>query len=236
MGYLSRTPTSNDPPSTQGNPWGGNELVDDVALLLNELGEKCAECKRVTHNQFLHNGLCPDCGEEPVDMPDIFKPEYLNLHDLAGYVKAHLGDLLKGSCSGRGMEWGKAWITELIHRLAEIKKEISRGSINTRLDWGLATALQKSAIESRFIVEQEWQLFPQGGPVIAKIRRSFQLFLKNPTRINKQSQRLKLFCEILCKKMPYEERFRPGPVAPEIPTIREKHCNYMADGQPGEAD
>lgn len=170
------------------------------------------------------------------DMPEIFEPKYLNLHDLTGYIKAHLGGLVKGSNTERDNQWGKAWIAELIQRLAEIKKELRRGSINTRLSWALAVALRKTAIESGFIVEQEWQTFSQGSSIINKIRRSFQSLLKNHPQANKRAQRLKLFCEILCQEMPYEERFVPGPVVLEIKIPPSSRANWMADGQAGEAD
>jgi len=41
--------------------WGGNRLVDDVALLLNNDGKECCECERITRNEYLFEGLCPDC-------------------------------------------------------------------------------------------------------------------------------------------------------------------------------
>ena len=65
MGYLSRLPTSNDPPrSTSGeDPWlGDNELMDRYALVLNGLAKKCVKCGRMTHiNNLDIECFCPDC-------------------------------------------------------------------------------------------------------------------------------------------------------------------------------
>lgn len=65
MGYLSRQPTSNDPPQPTENPWGGDELMDDAALLLNDMARRCVACKRVTRSTFLQEKAgqpyCPDC-------------------------------------------------------------------------------------------------------------------------------------------------------------------------------
>jgi len=64
MGYLSRQPTSNDPPQSTDNPWGGDELMDDIALLLNGMASRCATCNRVIRNKFLQEKedklYCPD--------------------------------------------------------------------------------------------------------------------------------------------------------------------------------
>jgi hypothetical protein len=60
MGFGTRQPTSNDLPGTPSR-WGGNELMDDVALVLNGLGARCQTCTRVTRNQHLQDGKCPDC-------------------------------------------------------------------------------------------------------------------------------------------------------------------------------
>lgn len=66
MGYLSRLPNSNDPPQkSSNNPWGSqNPCLDDIAVLLNELGKRCNVCKRVVLNRYLKgkNGVyyCPD--------------------------------------------------------------------------------------------------------------------------------------------------------------------------------
>jgi hypothetical protein len=65
MGYLSRQPTSNDPPpSNEGkSPWlEENELVDEVCLLLNGLAKRCVVCKRATRIRHLDSKQrCPDC-------------------------------------------------------------------------------------------------------------------------------------------------------------------------------
>jgi hypothetical protein len=170
------------------------------------------------------------------DALDIFKPEYLNLYELVGFVKAHLTDLINKTFSEQGLKQGKAWAEEFYQRLAEIKKDLLLGAINMRMSWALGIALQKAAIESGFIVEQEWQTWSQSGLAIDKIRRSLGSFLKNPTQITEHTRRIKLFCEILCQEMPFAEHFRPGPVAPEIKIPRCTRTNWMADGQPGEAD
>ena len=41
--------------------FGGNNLVDDVALLLNELAKRCEMCATTTKNRYLRNKICPDC-------------------------------------------------------------------------------------------------------------------------------------------------------------------------------
>jgi hypothetical protein len=42
--------------------WGGNELYDDVCLLLNDLAKRCKTCKAPTKNEYLDkDGNCPDC-------------------------------------------------------------------------------------------------------------------------------------------------------------------------------
>lgn len=67
MGYMSRQPTSNDrplpQPSNDKNPWlEENDLLDEVALLLNGSAKKCVECKRTTRVHHLDtNKRCPDC-------------------------------------------------------------------------------------------------------------------------------------------------------------------------------
>lgn len=65
MGYMSRQPTSNNLPQLREgkSPWlGDNELVDEIALLLNDLAKRCKKCKRVTHVRYLDsNQHCPDC-------------------------------------------------------------------------------------------------------------------------------------------------------------------------------
>lgn len=59
MGFLSVRPNSNERPPS--NPYGGDEFCDDTCLLLNGLGKRCDGCHRVTRNNFLENGMCPDC-------------------------------------------------------------------------------------------------------------------------------------------------------------------------------
>ncbi|MEK7664845.1 MAG: hypothetical protein AAB361_01745 [Patescibacteria group bacterium] len=66
MGFTSRKPDSNDPPKKPSNPWGNqNPELDDVAILLNNLGKRCCVCKRVALNRYIkpiyENPYCPDC-------------------------------------------------------------------------------------------------------------------------------------------------------------------------------
>lgn len=42
-------------------PYGGDDTIDDVALLLNGLGKRCAGCDKPTRNKYLKNGKCPVC-------------------------------------------------------------------------------------------------------------------------------------------------------------------------------
>lgn len=61
MGYLSRQPTSNDPPRKSPR-YGPQEPDDDFSALLNEKAARCRGiCKRVILKQHLVNGECPDC-------------------------------------------------------------------------------------------------------------------------------------------------------------------------------
>lgn len=65
MGYMGRMPGSNDVPRENNNPWGPqNDLLDDVAVLLNDLGKRCCTCKRVVMNKHLMvkegKNYCPD--------------------------------------------------------------------------------------------------------------------------------------------------------------------------------
>lgn len=41
--------------------YGEDAYLDDVALLLNKMAKRCAGCKRVTRNQYLEDGQCPEC-------------------------------------------------------------------------------------------------------------------------------------------------------------------------------
>lgn len=240
MGYLSRKPTSNDMPRGGKSPWGGNEFLDDTALLISGHGERCDGCKRVTQNQHLENNLCPDCRENPDEIPDIFKPEYMNLYELVGYIKAHLEDLWKGTASERCKKWGIAWITELILRLKEIQRELSRGLVKTLLSWSFILALIKILKESGFAEKQELKSLRQASQAVKKIICSFQKFLGNQTKDNKHLPQLALFCKTLYQEMPFQDRYGPGRLTMEIklpPSPRRApRQNFMADGQPGEAD
>jgi len=66
MGYLSRKPTSNDPPRNGAeNPWGPqDDIRDDISVLLAGEGRRCAACSRVILNEFLRSRgdklYCPD--------------------------------------------------------------------------------------------------------------------------------------------------------------------------------
>jgi hypothetical protein len=42
-------------------PYGGDGTMDDVALLLNGLGKRCAGCGKTTKNRYLVEGRCPNC-------------------------------------------------------------------------------------------------------------------------------------------------------------------------------
>jgi hypothetical protein len=139
-----------------------------------------------------------------VDMLDIHRPEYLNLYDLARFVKAHLIDFISGAYSEQGLEWGRAWTKEFIQRLAEIQHGIPKTSVMSemKLNLSLVVALHKAAILSGFIAADECKVFWQLRPVINKIRYSFRAFLKRPMKINKLIHRLKLFCEVFCQEMP----------------------------------
>ena len=41
--------------------WGGNTLVDDVALILGGDAARCGMCKAPTRKKYLLEGVCPDC-------------------------------------------------------------------------------------------------------------------------------------------------------------------------------
>ena len=66
MGYLSRLPNSNKAPKKpSNNPWGSqNPCLDDIAVLLNELGKRCHTCKRVVLNKYVKEknrvNYCPE--------------------------------------------------------------------------------------------------------------------------------------------------------------------------------
>jgi hypothetical protein len=64
MGYLTRGPTSNDPPPDKADksPWlEEDDLMDEIALLLSGLAKRCAKCRRSTRTKHLEQGQCPDC-------------------------------------------------------------------------------------------------------------------------------------------------------------------------------
>jgi hypothetical protein len=66
VGYLTRTPTSNDPPRARGNnPWlEETEMMDEIALLLGGYARRCVTCQRSARLKYLKDGKCPDCREE----------------------------------------------------------------------------------------------------------------------------------------------------------------------------
>ncbi len=41
--------------------FGGNELTDDIALLLNENATRCEMCTAPPRNEYLIQKVCPDC-------------------------------------------------------------------------------------------------------------------------------------------------------------------------------
>ena len=41
--------------------WGGNNLYDDVCMVLNELALRCKMCQAPTLKKYLTNDTCPDC-------------------------------------------------------------------------------------------------------------------------------------------------------------------------------
>ena len=41
--------------------FGGDNLVDDIALLLNGLAKICIMCQAPTRNKYLIKSVCPDC-------------------------------------------------------------------------------------------------------------------------------------------------------------------------------
>lgn len=64
MGYQSRLPDSNDPPHLENKLWGGDELFDDFALLVNGLAKRYSICQRAVRTKFqtIINSkvFCPD--------------------------------------------------------------------------------------------------------------------------------------------------------------------------------
>lgn len=65
MGYLSRFPTSNDPPRpSSDNRWiEETDAMDEVALLLNGLAKRCRQCNQAARLKYLdkEHRRCPDC-------------------------------------------------------------------------------------------------------------------------------------------------------------------------------
>ena len=41
--------------------FGGDNLHDDICLLLNKRATRCRMCQAPTKNEFLQQGVCPDC-------------------------------------------------------------------------------------------------------------------------------------------------------------------------------
>lgn len=68
MGYLTRGPSSNDPPRDKSgtSPWlEENELMDEIALLLSGMAKRCTKCRRATRTKHLdQEQCCPDCRSE----------------------------------------------------------------------------------------------------------------------------------------------------------------------------
>jgi hypothetical protein len=64
MGFGSRLPTPNEPERATWR-YGPVEPHDDFSALLNGLARRCAGCKRVTLNQYLADGSCPECRSTP---------------------------------------------------------------------------------------------------------------------------------------------------------------------------
>jgi hypothetical protein len=85
MGYLTKGPTSNDPPrDTRGKRLSvgcedgrwleEDDLMDEIALLLSGLAERCATCRRGTRTKHLdHARLCPDCRPSDNALPSAEK-------------------------------------------------------------------------------------------------------------------------------------------------------------------
>ncbi len=51
--------------------FGGNHLMDDIALLLAEIATRCSMCNAPTKKEHIINGVCPDCdGRSEADGTD----------------------------------------------------------------------------------------------------------------------------------------------------------------------
>jgi hypothetical protein len=65
MGYLTKGPSSNEVRRETSNtsPWlEENELMDEIALLLNGMAKRCVKCRRSTRTNHLdQDQRCPDC-------------------------------------------------------------------------------------------------------------------------------------------------------------------------------
>lgn len=64
MGYMTRTPTSNDIPrkSEDKSPYlEETELMDEIALLLSGAAARCSSCELAVRMEYLEDGKCPDC-------------------------------------------------------------------------------------------------------------------------------------------------------------------------------
>lgn len=41
--------------------WGGNTLIDDVCLVINNEAHRCKMCQAPTKKKYLEDDVCPDC-------------------------------------------------------------------------------------------------------------------------------------------------------------------------------
>lgn len=41
--------------------FGGNRYIYDAYLLINKQAKRCIMCSAPTRNEYLKNGICPDC-------------------------------------------------------------------------------------------------------------------------------------------------------------------------------
>jgi hypothetical protein len=72
MGYMSRKPNSNDPPSPEraGRWLDTSDVMDEFALMISGNAKRCRGCKRATSLKYLVDGQCPDCRQGPTINPD----------------------------------------------------------------------------------------------------------------------------------------------------------------------
>ena len=66
MGYFSRLPNDNDPPTVNSNPRSpNNSLTDEIADLLNFKALRCCHCRRVIAKQHIviqhSHAFCSNC-------------------------------------------------------------------------------------------------------------------------------------------------------------------------------